>query len=72
MRIRAVGIPSLHPRAHYREPFTDPPFHSALEHLHVEKAGSPQDVRRTGGALLRPSDWNEQARAPTTKILEMV
>ena len=50
----------------------DPSFHSAFENPHVAKAGVPQDVRRTGGALLRSSDGDEKTRAPIREIAEAV
>jgi hypothetical protein len=58
--------------AEHRTALTNPPLHAALEHPHVGKAGLAQNLRRTGRALLRASDGNEEMRAKGREVVETI
>jgi len=58
--------------AKHRQALTNPLDHSALEHPYVGKARPAQNLRRTGGALLRVSDGNEKPRTKGREVVETI
>jgi hypothetical protein len=67
----AFVVAILLPR-HHVEAFADPALHSSAEDSDVAKAGLPQQLRRTDGAFLCPSDGNEEASPPSGDLLHAV